>query len=700
MTPWTKILAITALLCSLMDLDAGMLGSQADARQPGAKVPPAPGQSAVDLHGDPLPQGVLARMGTLRLHHLAYDVAYSNDGKFLVSSSTADIKIWDANTGRELHHLETGYGTRHVALSPDGSRLAAKGPGDFVYIWDIASGKELHRLPVHDQTDYPIKEVFGVAFSPDSKLLATVGFGGKFVVWDAVLGKERVVLPRLTHHYCILAFADHGRTLISHAFPVTPKTANKGATPGERDQTRLWEIASGKERKLFPGQQFIGISQDGKTLALTSDKRYTLHLVQWGTWKTLLTMKDFPGRVSALSFAPEGNTLAISSDDDPSVRLCDAHTGKVVHTVPLPGYVSAMAFSPDGKTIAVGACRADSDDHHRIRLFDTATGTERMLQPGHQGTIRQLRFLADDKTLASTSADNTFRLWQAADGKSIRALTLGKMPLAMTQDGSLVAACPKSVHKLEATVELWDTTTGTIRYRLTGHEEGVAEAAFSPDGTTLAVSVGLGGLYLWDTQTGKVLSKWMAGEDRHSRSHDPAFSPDGRILATGHNRCIVRLREVSSGRLIRELQEVPNVSQRLHVSQRWGDWRTGCFKITFAPDGKSVAAVAIPENLICVWDIAAGRLMWSCKAPAPRAENLEDTLHCLAYSPDGKMLFSAGHDGIIRIWDAATGKELRSLQGHRGFVSALAFSRDGARLASGSQDCTVLVWDLLEKTKP
>jgi WD40 repeat protein len=691
---WMKTTALMLLLVSLASVwmtlpIAKTLGRQADAATP-VKVPPGlPPAGKADLHGDPLPSGAVARMGTLRLYHGAYEVAYSADGKFLVSSSTGDIQIWDAANGRELHRIEVGYGARHIALSPDGSWLAAGGP-ESVCIWDMASGKELHRFAAHDQTRYP-KEVFGVAFSPDGKLLATVGLGGKFVIWDAVLGKQRLVLPPLKNHYCHLAFSRDGRTLISGELN---RSVSREQNIIEQNLTRLWEVASGKERQQLPGQQFIALSPDGQTLAMTSNYGRTLQLVQLGTWKTLLTMKDFPGNpgdVGAFAFAPDGNSLAIGCRDDPAVRLWDAHTGKAIRTIPMPGYVFSVAFAPDGKTLAVGFPWAGGD-YNRIRLFDPATGAERPLQPWHLGSIRQVRFLPDGKTLASIGADNTFRLWRAADGKSIHTLALGKMPLAMSQDGSLVAACREGLNRpaWEETVELWDTNTGKIRYRLPGNQGSVSQAVFSPDGTTLAVTVGTrAGVYFWDVQTGKLRNSWVEpGDNVHARVRDLAFSPDGKIVATGHEGCKVLLREVGSGRLIRELGTASHVPGQ-------SEWATGCFDIAFAPDGKSITAMAASENRICVWEVASGRETCSFKPPAPPRNNVsEDWLWWLAYSPDGKKLLSAGNDGVIRFWDPASGKELRTLSGHAGFVSTLAFSKDGARLASGSQDCTVLIWDM------
>src|SRR5262249_9104246 len=120
---------------------------------------------AVDLHGDPLPAGAVARLGSVAFYHeFAHQIAYSGNGKILASSDDRIIRLWDAATGRGLGQYQGG---RAFALSADGTRLAASATvpdKGLLSIWDTASGKELRQLALHS-------EVTVAAFSPDGKLL-------------------------------------------------------------------------------------------------------------------------------------------------------------------------------------------------------------------------------------------------------------------------------------------------------------------------------------------------------------------------------------------------------------------------------------------------------------------------------------------------------------------------------------------------
>jgi WD40 repeat protein len=152
-------------------------------------------------------------------------VAFSPDGKRLATaggsgpgSMGGEIKVWDAETGQELHTLPAGGFS--VAFSPDGRRIAGAGkrPSDVVgpsgsgeiKVWDAETGRELLTLQGHTS------DVSYVAFSPDGQRLASGGWGDPTVrVWDAQTGQQLLVLHRGKHWGIYLAFSRDGYWLVA-----------------------------------------------------------------------------------------------------------------------------------------------------------------------------------------------------------------------------------------------------------------------------------------------------------------------------------------------------------------------------------------------------------------------------------------------------------------------------------------------------
>src|SRR5262249_9185683 len=92
------------------------------------------------------------------------------------------------------------------------------------------------------------------------------------------------------------------------------------------------------------------------------------------------------------------------------------------------------------------------------------------------------------------------------------------------------------------------------------------------------------------------------------------------------------------------------------------------------------------DGTVKVWDAASGQQLRALKGHTGQVWSV-------AFSPDGTRLASGSGDWTMKVWDAASGQELRALKGHTGAVSSVAFSPDGTRLASASWDQTVKVWD-------
>jgi WD40 repeat protein len=156
------------------------------------------------------------------------------------------------------------------------------------------------------------------------------------------------------------------------------------------------------------------------------------------------------------------------------------------------------------------------------------------------------------------------------------------------------------------------------------------------------------------------------------------FSKDGRILATASAEGELLHWDFTSG-------------ERLSGCSLPGTWRI-VLPVRFSPD-LSLAACGTDNGRLRLIDTRTGQERWSAHAA-------EESLRCLAFSPDGLLLASgAGYvESAIRLWDVRTGRELGRLEGHRSWVSSLVFWPDGKTLASGSADQTIRFWDLASLT--
>jgi WD40 repeat protein len=290
---------------------------------------------------------------------------------------------------------------------------------------------------------------------------------------------------------------------------------------------------------------------------------------------------------------------------------------------------------------------------------------------------------------------STVKVWDAATGKEVVSLgelkNSGLVGMAFSPDGGTLALSFFRQIEEGARFELWDARKGQLK-RTTKMDYGrvVPRITISPDGKTLAVLYA--GDYDRNRTTGDLnggvrLFDMASGKDvRSIRGHKHmaislAFSPDGKTLATGgsQNDFDVRLWEAGTGKELRAIAVAATVPA-----------------LAFSPDGK-VLAIGQDDGRVALRDVATGRQIRELR-------DATDSTVALAFSPDGRLLATAGpveRDGkrsyATRLWDAATGEQLRSWPDT---AMSFAFTPDGGKLVILGRDGTVSLWDVKGAATP
>jgi WD40 repeat protein len=699
---------------------------------PARPVPAQPQKPAdpADVYGDPLPEGALARLGTVRWRHggPVFFVGLSGGGKHLVTvSQDGWLRVLDAATGRELRRFgNPAWGQRNpgnpaeesvyyagapgaVALSADG-RILATGAhvhwrDDSVRVWDVAAGKELWSFRWEGRDS-------GLALSPDGKTLVAQGRDG-VRQWDVATGKERDNFPPPEDSGMDRAGAAH-QFVFSPDGKVLAGVVVADSLAALRNRVKLWDVAGGKLLHQIKGPRgdysCLAFSPDGKRLALPQPVENAIGLWDVATGKEVGRLKapDL-GRQYALAFSPDGKVLA-SRGVNRFVRLWDVAAGKelrhvaglfdpsgagtVVNGHP-GGLAQGLRFSADGQTLF------SVSDSYRVRRWDVASGKE-LLDGGHTGAVWALAFSPDGKVV-TTEAD-AVRQWDARTGKEVRQVNLPK-------GAGLVTLAPNGRtlafdHGLA--VRLWDLTTHRElrRWNLPVPDEFVdaippgmlIRLRFSDNGRFVSGTSYDGTLRVWDTTDGKEMGALRPHPGQLDEMYFgtgstsfPAISPDGKLLVQLETKSRLVSRTIGEGgpppdrsamTSVVRIYEVPR-GKELHRFELTG----AIDNCAFSPDGRNLITAGA-DGTLSVWEVATGQLRCRLKGGGPS----------VVVAPDGRTLAS-GAGSTLRFWDLVNGQVLGEFPGHLSRITAVAFAPDGRTAATGSTDTTALVWTVPERPK-
>jgi WD40 repeat protein/serine/threonine protein kinase len=612
-------------------------------------------------------------------------LAFGAEGKTLVSAVGRAVAVWDvAARRRRLTLAGHQKAVGRVACSPDGRTIATAGH-DVVILWDAGTGRELRRL-----------EGTGcVAYSPDGKLVAAGSEGRTVRVWDAATGALHRDLQAGSSPVQSLALgpAPDGRGWLLATAAGTASFLGRSTNA----EVKVWDLATGRPvwtTRPPNGATDVAFSPDGKVLA-AAVRRHGAMLWDVATGRRQQVLKGPASAIERVAFRPglpgtAGSQLATASGS--TVQLWDTATGEGRLT--FHGHTStvyALAFTPDGQVLASGAMEGV------IKLWDAVSGLQEFVlhdpalartgQPrAHASSVDCVAFSPDSRLLATGGADKVVRLWDLASGRLERVLrghTDWILSLAFSPDGSLLAVGGgEGLVKgkpTSAELRVWDVRTGAMLRSLRGHSAAVRSVAFSPDGKVLASGARDHTICLWDPSTGARLGM-LAGHTSWVRSL--AFSSDGKRLVSGGGYSVLN----DAGEV--KVWEVPGGRELLSFTGH----NQGVRGVAINPGGDLIVSAGAEGGFpaeVKVWDAHTAREL---KALVGHTQVVTG----VTFSPDGKRVATSSFDGTVKLWDLATGQDVYTLAAattsRRAILMGLAFSPDGRYLASGLSDGTVRLW--------
>ena len=551
-------------------------------------------------------------------------LAFSPDGRTLVTASwNGRIEFWDPASGAAIGVLrEHDRAVTSIVYRPDGWLLASSSYDGTVRIWDARDGACLRILQAHSGP------VLTLAWSPDERLLASAGFDQAIRLWDAEQGTLLRELRGHLGYVTGLAFAPTGSTLASSSFDAT---------------VRLWEVKTGACIRTFSGHtgavSAVAWSSGGRMVA-SCGYDTTIRLWDWESEQCRAVLWGHTGLVLSLTFTPDGKRLLTGSHDQ-TLRVWESESGRCVRI--LQGYavsLFAVAWRPDGHALVDGS----SDAVLSLWLPVPQTGFQQDNTPvltlrGHTQCINDVAWSRVGGMLASSSDDQTVRLWEMRTGACLRILrghTNLVNGIAWHPGGNLLASS-----STDQTIRVWDAREGVSRWTGTEHTGTVTSVAWHPNGILLASSSEDHRVLVWHAERGEVLLRLDGHE---GPVYDVAWSPDGSRLAScggSGRRGELLVWDVSRGTRIRGLQ---------------GD-TSPVFSLDWSLDGTLLVSGGTDGQLYW-WDI--GRETRPVGVPAH-----EGWVHSIRVSPDGATVASSGEDGAIQLWDLHSRRHLVTLRRDR-----------------------------------